>query len=215
MEAGWALHKEIYARMLRWTVTDCALSADSGFLAYSSITPVVHLVRVAGGVRSSVGNVSEVHEALQLTQGEAGMGVWSVKLSADSARLLAGASDHGFYLYDLASRRLSACVGPAHGDDVNSVCFADAACNLVASAGDDAQLRLWDVRCMALHAGGAQRPAGVLLGHTEGLTHVAARGDGRHLVSNGKDQVAKVWDLRAMVSAEAAAARVAAARLPN
>lgn len=39
-------------------------------------------------------------------------------------------------------------------------------------------------------------PAGVLVGHTEGLTYVASKGDGRYCVSNGKDQSMKLWDLR-------------------
>ena len=44
---------------------------------------------------------------------------------------------------------------------------------------------------------GVSRPAGALVGHTEGITHVSARGDGRHIVSNGKDCTARVWDVRA------------------
>ncbi|RUP46289.1 hypothetical protein BC936DRAFT_147120 [Jimgerdemannia flammicorona] len=43
-------------------------------------------------------------------------------------------------------------------------------------------------------------PAGVLVGHTEGLTYVASKGDGRYCISNGKDQSMKLWDLRRMTS---------------
>ncbi len=43
-------------------------------------------------------------------------------------------------------------------------------------------------------------PAGTLVGHTEGLTYVAPKGDGRYIISNGKDQTLKLWDLRKMVS---------------
>lgn len=39
-------------------------------------------------------------------------------------------------------------------------------------------------------------------------------GDGRHLLSNGKDQTAKLWDLRKMLSA-AQHARLPVARVPN
>jgi WD40 repeat protein len=42
-------------------------------------------------------------------------------------------------------------------------------------------------------------------GHTEGLTHLCARGDGRHLISNAKDQTIKLWDVRTLVSPSAAA----------
>ena len=40
------------------------------------------------------------------------------------------------------------------------------------------------------------RPAGLLPGHLGGLTSVSPRGDGVYLVSNAKDQTAKLWDLR-------------------
>jgi DDB1- and CUL4-associated factor 11 len=38
---------------------------------------------------------------------------------------------------------------------------------------------------------------GVILPHpAEGVTHIDAKGDGRHFISNGKDQAVKLWDLR-------------------
>jgi DDB1- and CUL4-associated factor 11 len=40
----------------------------------------------------------------------------------------------------------------------------------------------------------------VLVGHTEGITYVTAKGDGRYVASNGKDQALRLWDLRAMRS---------------
>lgn len=46
------------------------------------------------------------------------------------------------------------------------------------------------------------KPAGVLPGHTEGITFVAPKGDGRYCISNGKDQSTKLWDLRMMVSSQ-------------
>ena len=55
---------------------------------------------------------------------------------------------------------------------------------------------MWDRRALD----GANRPAGVLVGHTEGVTHLDARGDGRYVLSNAKDQTAKLWDVRRMTS---------------
>lgn len=46
------------------------------------------------------------------------------------------------------------------------------------------------------------KPAGVLPGHTEGITYVSPKGDGRYCISNGKDQSLKLWDLRKMVSSQ-------------
>jgi WD repeat-containing protein 23 len=42
--------------------------------------------------------------------------------------------------------------------------------------------------------------AGVLIGHTEGITHIDSKGDGRQLISNGKDQTCKLWDIRKSIS---------------
>lgn len=38
----------------------------------------------------------------------------------------------------------------------------------------------------------------MLVGHTEGLTYVSPKGDGRYVISNGKDQAIRLWDLRNM-----------------
>jgi WD repeat-containing protein 23 len=38
----------------------------------------------------------------------------------------------------------------------------------------------------------------VLVGHTEGITYVSPKGDGRYIISNGKDQALRLWDLRKM-----------------
>lgn len=57
-------------------------------------------------------------------------------------------------------------------------------------------LQVWDRRC--LNAEG--KPVGVLMGHLEGITFIDSRGDGRYLISNGKDQAIKLWDIRKMSS---------------
>ncbi|KAF2303809.1 hypothetical protein GH714_023531 [Hevea brasiliensis] len=43
-------------------------------------------------------------------------------------------------------------------------------------------------------------PAGVLVGHLEGITFLDSRGDGRYFISNGKDQTIKLWDIRKIAS---------------
>ncbi len=45
------------------------------------------------------------------------------------------------------------------------------------------------------------RPCGVFIGHCEGLTHVSTKNDGRFLISQGKDQCIKLWDVRKTASA--------------
>ncbi|CAI5996205.1 unnamed protein product [Closterium sp. NIES-65] len=43
------------------------------------------------------------------------------------------------------------------------------------------------------------KPVGVLVGHTEGITHLASKGDARCFLTNGKDQTMKLWDIRVMM----------------
>ena len=49
---------------------------------------------------------------------------------------------------------------------------------------------------------GDGREAGALMGHTEGLTYIDSKGDGRYVLSNAKDQTMKLWDLRRMMTTD-------------
>lgn len=42
---NWRLRKDVFARNLRWTVTDTDISPSEQFLVYSTITPDVMLVK--------------------------------------------------------------------------------------------------------------------------------------------------------------------------
>ena len=42
----------------------------------------------------------------------------------------------------------------------------------------------------------------ILAGHTEGITHLDSKGDERYLISNGKDQSLKLWDIRHLKQVE-------------
>lgn len=57
-------------------------------------------------------------------------------------------------------------------------------------------VQVWDRRCFVSKG----QPAGILMGHLEGITSIDSRGDGRYLISNGKDQTTKLWDIRKMSS---------------
>ena len=81
----------------------------------------------------------------------------------------------------------------AHEDDVNTVTFADETSHILFSGSDDGLCKVWDRRTLVESNA---RPVGTFAGHVDGLTFIDSRGDGRHLISNSKDQTIKLWDLR-------------------
>lgn len=120
-------------------------------------------------------------------------GIWSCRFSADGNEVIAGGSGH-IFVYNLPANRKTVEI-VAHADDINSCCWADSASgNVLVSASDDTFLKVWDRRSL----GASRKPSGVLVGHTEGITNVSAKGDGRYIISNGKDQALRLWDLRKM-----------------
>lgn len=101
---------------------------------------------------------------------------------------------------DLETRTPVLTLRDRHQHHVNAVCFGDTSSpHILYSGSDDTTLRVWDRRSMA-----DGREAGVFMGHTEGLTYIDSKGDGRYVLSNSKDQTMKLWDLRNMMSASAA-----------
>lgn len=135
----------------------------------------------------------EVHEGLDLEPEADRFCLFSIKFSPDSDEILCGSSDRCVYIYDLDRRQVSLKLS-AHKDDINTVCYASSdSRDVFVSGSDDCQARLWDRR--ALRHG---KPVGVLLGHVEGITHVAPKGDGRYVATNSKDQTLKLWDLRCL-----------------
>ena len=112
---------------------------------------------------------------------------------------MAGTGDNAVVVYDIESRK-SILKIQGHSDDVNAVCFGDSKSpHILYSGSDDSLIKVWDRRSM-----GDSREAGVFMGHTEGVTYVDSKGDGRYVLSNGKDQAMKLWDLRKMMSTERA-----------
>ena len=199
----WKYYKTVDYPFGQWTITDATLSPDNRFLAYSSIRHVVCLAATdpqdhsdptlldltnfapgSGASRAGFGYM-----------GRNGFGIWSLRFSGDGREIVAGTSEHSVVVYDL-ERRVSVLKLLNHDDDVNAVCFGDTSSpHILYSGSDDQTLRVWDRRSMR-----DGREAGVFVGHTEGLTYVDSKGDGRYVLSNGKDQMMKLWDLRKMIS---------------
>jgi len=119
----------------------------------------------------------------------------SVKFSGDSREILGGSKGGQILIYDLMQNRVTTVVDNAHEDEINSVCWANReSSNILFTGSDDCFVKVWDRR----NFGKNNRPSGVFIGHQEGVTNVASKGDGLYLASNGKDQLLKVWDIRKM-----------------
>lgn len=184
--AGWRCFKDVHARNVGWSVVDTDFSHDDRFLIYSTWSPKLQLIGCAASC--------EVHEAIDLQAQAKRFCVFSVKFSPDDRLVLAGSSDRHIYLYDLEhGARVAAA--PAHCADINAVAWVDECGALFATGSDDCVVKLWDRRCMS---SSRPMPVGCLVGHSQGITSLCSRGDGHHLLTNSKDQAAKLWDVRRM-----------------
>ncbi|KAG9051340.1 hypothetical protein FS837_009607 [Tulasnella sp. UAMH 9824] len=188
------LTKTIHGLGSGWTITDSHLSPDNSALLYSSLDSTLYMVKTQ----------DPDEEQIQLHLGRSTNNSWydyrvavfSCRFSSDGKEVIAGGSGGSLFVYDLGKMRRTLGIS-AHSDDINSCCWADTSSgNVLVSASDDTSLKVWDRRSL----GSSHKPSGVLIGHTEGITHVAPKGDGRYVISNGKDQVLRLWDLRKMRS---------------
>ncbi|KNG47495.1 WD40 repeat-like protein [Stemphylium lycopersici] len=196
----WKYYKTVRYHGGQWTITDASLSPDNRFLAYSSIRSIVSLAHTDPDNDSEPHLLDFNNTGTRNPRGfHSHFGIWSIRFSGDGREIVAGTGDSSVYVYDI-ERRQSVLRIPGHQDDVNAVCFGDTQSpHILYSGSDDTTLKVWDRRSM-----GDGREAGVFLGHTEGLTYVDSKGDGRYVLSNAKDQTAKLWDLRKMMSKEKA-----------
>ncbi|PBP22990.1 WD40 repeat-like protein [Diplocarpon rosae] len=194
----WRYYKTVEYPMGQWTLTDASLSPDNKYLAYTSIRSQVCLAPTDPNDSgdpyildlSEPGSGRAVNAPFQ-SRFYRSFGIWSIRYSGDGRQLVAGTTGGSIVLYDIESRRtLHKIFG--HDEDVNAVCFADKSSpHILYSGSDDTTLKVWDTRSM-----GDSRAAGAFAGHIEGLTYIDSKGDGRYILSNGKDQSMKLWDLR-------------------
>eukprot|EP00164_Ancoracysta_twista_P002717 GFYU01003617.1.p1 GENE.GFYU01003617.1~~GFYU01003617.1.p1 ORF type:complete len:491 (-),score=81.48 GFYU01003617.1:121-1593(-) len=186
------ISSRIRARHVQWTLTDATFSPCEHYLMYSSITPYLHLVDITSQ------ETEDRHELLDLSMGS-GFGIWSVRFSGNSQQLVAGTSDCSIHVYDIPTKTNLLKVH-AHDDDINAVAFAEDDSNIIYSGSDDSFVKVWDRRIL----GQGDRPAGVFVGHTEGISFLHSKGDGKYVISNSKDQKIKLWDIRHMAPPNAA-----------
>ncbi|QRV97565.1 WD domain, G-beta repeat protein [Ceratobasidium sp. AG-Ba] len=179
-----------------WTVTDSHLSPDNERIVYSSISPVAHITKLhepeAPHISLDFSGGGRRGNRRQYGLFDDHFGIWTCRFSADGKEVIACGSQK-IFVWDLNAQCRTINI-LAHQDDVNSCCWADTASgNVLISGSDDSMVKVWDRRSLS-----SNRPSGVLPGHTEGVTSVSAKGDGRYIISNGKDHALRLWDLRMM-----------------
>ncbi|KAM3068156.1 hypothetical protein ACMFMG_011206 [Clarireedia jacksonii] len=198
----WRYYKTVDYPYGQWTLTDASLSPDNKYLAYTSIRSSVCLAPTDPNDMgdpynldlADTGNGRNPNLGFRSRSGGS-FGIWSIRFSGDGRELVAGTTGGSIVVYDIESRRsIHRIFG--HEEDVNAVCFADKSSpHILYSGSDDTTLKVWDTRSL-----GDSREAGAFVGHIEGLTYIDSKGDGRYVLSNGKDQSMKLWDLRMVMS---------------
>lgn len=177
--------KKISARDVGWSILDTAFSPDGNYIVYSSWSENLYMCPIFGD--------SNTQETLYLSPLERRFCIFSLVFSSDGREILCGGNDGFLYVYDReCQQRVLRIEG--HEDDVNSVSFADNTSQILYSAGDDGLCKVWDRRMLSEND---PHSVGILAGHMDGITYIDPRGDGRHLLTNSKDQTIKLWDVRA------------------
>ncbi|KAI1500006.1 WD40 repeat-like protein [Biscogniauxia marginata] len=190
---NWRHYKTVSYPFGAWTLTDASLSPDNKWLAYTSIQSNVCLAPTDPNDTGDPYTLSLSEHGARRTGWRGSFGIWSIRFSGDGRELVAGTNANSIIVYDIESRRVLHQI-EGHEDDVNAVCFADKSSpHILYSGSDDATIKVWDRRSM-----GDGREAGAFVGHIQGLTYLDSKDDGRYLLSNGKDQSMKLWDLKMM-----------------
>ncbi|KAI0540395.1 WD40-repeat-containing domain protein [Xylaria digitata] len=190
---NWRHYKTVEFPFGSWTLTDASLSPDNKWLAYTSIQSNVCLAPTDPNDTGDPYTLSLSEHGARRGAWRDSFGIWSIRFSGDGRELVAGTNARSIVVYDIESRRVLHDI-EGHEDDVNAVCFADKSSpHILYSGSDDTTIKVWDRRSM-----GDRREAGAFVGHIEGLTYMDSKDDGRYLLSNGKDQSMKLWDLKMM-----------------
>ncbi|KAI0393046.1 WD40-repeat-containing domain protein [Xylariaceae sp. FL0594] len=190
---NWRHYKTVAFPFGSWTLTDATLSPDNKWLAYTSIQSNVCLAPTDPNDTGDPYTLSLTEHGNPRAGQRGPFGIWSVRFSGDGRELVAGTNSDAIVVYDIESRTVLHHIN-GHDNDVNAVCFADKSSpHILYSGSDDTTIKVWDRRSM-----GDGREAGAFVGHIEGLTYIDSKDDGRYLLSNGKDQSMKLWDLKMM-----------------
>ncbi|KAK7063723.1 WD-repeats-region domain-containing protein [Favolaschia claudopus] len=202
LKTNMKLINSIRAHPGRWTISDVNLSSDNERLIYTTMSTTCYMTNTMDPAATQIPiPFADPPRSSNRSRGNLwgdssyGFRLFSCRFSADGNEVIAGGSGQ-LFVYDLLANQRTVKID-AHTDDINSCAWADTSSgNILVSGSDDCCLKVWDRRSL----GASPKPSGVLMGHTEGITYVSAKGDGRYVISNGKDQKLRLWDLRKMRS---------------
>jgi DDB1- and CUL4-associated factor 11 len=197
----WKCTNSFMGRGIRWTITDIDISPDQNYLIYSSLSSVLNLVRINEDPNNTFAFTSQ-QQSVMLDESNMEYGVFSCKFSGNGKEVLVGTRIQSLDIHDLEKKKIVFSANKAHNDDINNACFDSVASQVIYSGSDDSSIKIWDRRVGAICQNNVRKPQGVLIGHREGITNVCTKGDGFHLISNGKDQCMKLWDIRFLKSYE-------------
>jgi len=172
-------------------LTNVAFSADSGTLAASDSSGVVHVWNA---------NTFEIVTRLKVSAAA----IWGLAVSPNGRYVAAGSEDFTVGIVEVASGRLvhtfgiPYCQNPVrdtcaygHTDVVETVAFSPDG-SLLASGGDDTEIKVWDVAKgeYLYHLSGPDA-------HADGskVNGLVFSPDGTRLASSGSDRTIKIWDL--------------------
>lgn len=209
-----------------WTLTDSVMAVNGSWMAFSSLTPQVTILTSSanntedagageyedeeddddekGYFRSSSSSSENEESSVQgstitvTPPSSASFGrlrepVYSLCCEDDNNTLYAGTGANSLRAADIESGSVKTIGG--HNGDVNGLAVLSR--NVIVSGSDDCSVKIWDTRLSPTDA-----CVGGFLGHTEGITAIDVREDGRHIISNGKDQALKLWDVRNGIRSE-------------
>ncbi|XP_055545588.1 DDB1- and CUL4-associated factor 11 [Wyeomyia smithii] len=190
----YPLKRQIEAKNVSWSILDIDFSPNGEYFVYSTWADALFVSRMNEMA------TDDIHICF-LNSDNQKFGVFTVAYSNCGKQILAGANDGCLYAYDLIDSRQVLKVPVAEEKhDVNAVGFVDETSNIFFSGTDNGIIKLWDRRCLNEEN---PEPAGVLVGHYDGITYIDSRNDGRYIISNSKDQSIKLWDLRVFSPSDA------------